>query len=192
MDEHILSLILVPIVIILLSIPIFWLIEDSGMLNKLREIAWKDKIKIFKPKSELEKEIADKKREIKQLKKHKADMEKLKELEHEHEGLFELTRTPSERHFLKGEKYCAICDEWYQGERCPRHVKNQYAVDPSKFMSGQSTKKTGEECNRAIPPHVKPYIHPSLTTHDNFSRQKNDDQQKALNILLEDMKHEKL
>lgn len=135
------------------------------------------KLVSFKPKSEEQKEIKKQRRELEQLIKYRdyqkelsninqereavlRDIERLDETtERRYEKLFEEARTPSEIRFLKGESYCAICDKWYQGERCSQHVKSQYAVDPSKFMKVQSTKEAGEEHAKAIDPED------SLTSH---------------------------
>lgn len=137
-------------------------------------------------KSDEQKEIEEQREELDQLIKYRDYQRELSNINQERESVLKdiegLDESNDEK--LKRWKF-----EYMD-------VPEPKGVDPEpfmrQFMSGQSTKKAGEECNRAIPPHVKPYIHPSLTTHDNFSRQKNDDQQKALNILLEDMKHEKL
>lgn len=126
-----------------------------ALFYKLREVDWKNK---FKPKTEIEKEIKNKKREIEQLKKHKEDIKELEELEREYDSLFKSTIKPNERHFMRHESFCAKCDEWYWGERCPNHN----AVDPLPFLeqaglnqyrfknTGQSMDEVGKSYQKAM------------------------------------------
>ena len=73
--------------------------------------------KLITPKTPIQKEIEEKRKEIEKLKKQKADMEELDRLKIEESELFWEVNDPEEStgpHF----KWCAVCTNYYSGERC--------------------------------------------------------------------------
>ena len=87
--------------------------------------------KYLTPKSPIQKEIEEKRKEIEKLKKQKADMEELDRLKIEESELFWEVNDPEEStspHF----KWCAVCKNYHSGNYCDCLNRTERVVDPMR------------------------------------------------------------
>ena len=94
--------------------------------------------KLLTPKTPIQKEIEEKRKEIEQLQEHIKDMAELNSLEQKEKELFRKiadedlksrgidTKTTTELHF----KWCEVCGNAYTGGSCDCLDKAEYLVDP--------------------------------------------------------------